>query len=267
GSQFPEFHFLMDGSLVLRFGRDSDYIHRFEDGKAAVSPLPAWLQQRSGNQLFVVRGGKGYASWGNEGPCPGKLEVLAASSGTSCGCVAVPGLLRTSSIGRDGSLIAPPEGIANTTCTRSSCSSSSVAAPDCYRVARGLFAECCRHPVPRPRPPHELRFRVAVRPPRRGRGAVPQALLGLAADSLDTVQSRKPGQRSRIRRRRAMQGEKSEKRDAGEHRDPRKCHMGAISGLRTDCSGLLKRLLLYLVDANPAQRARASANASRHELP
>jgi len=110
GSQFPEFHFLMDGSLVLRFGRDSDYIHRFEDGKAAVSPLPAWLQQRSGNQFFVVRGGKGYASWGNEGPCPGKLEVLAASSGTSCGCVAVPGLLRTSSIGRDGSLIAPPEG-------------------------------------------------------------------------------------------------------------------------------------------------------------
>jgi hypothetical protein len=72
--------------------------------------LPAWLQQRSGNQFFVVRSGKAYASWGTEGPCPGKLEVLVASSGKSCGCVSVPGLLRTSSIGRDGSLITVPGG-------------------------------------------------------------------------------------------------------------------------------------------------------------
>jgi hypothetical protein len=111
GAQFPEFHFLMDGGLVLRFGRDSDYVYRFDDGKAAVSPLlPAWLQQRSGNQFFVIRGGKGYASWGTQGSCPGQMEVLAASSGKSCGCVAVPGLARTASIGRDGSLIVPPQG-------------------------------------------------------------------------------------------------------------------------------------------------------------
>ena len=110
GAEFPEFQFLMDGSLVLRFGRDSDFKYRFEDGKAAISPMPTWLQQRSLNQLFVVRGGKGYASWGTQGPCPGKLEVLSASSGKSCGCLAVPSLLRTASIGRDGSLIAPPQG-------------------------------------------------------------------------------------------------------------------------------------------------------------
>ena len=110
GAEFPEFHFLMDGSLVLRFWPDSDFKYRFEDGKPAVSPLPTWLQQRSLNQFFVVRGGKGYASWGSQGPCPGQLEVLAASSGTSCGCMAVPGLLPDASIGRDGSLIVPPQG-------------------------------------------------------------------------------------------------------------------------------------------------------------
>ena len=79
---------------------------RIEDAKASTSDLPEWLQQRFVNQFSVVRFGKGYASWGDAGSCPGKLEVLA-TSGESCGCLGVPSLSRLASIGRDGSLMVP----------------------------------------------------------------------------------------------------------------------------------------------------------------
>ena len=91
--------FLMDGSLFLGS-------YRLEDAAIAISNVPAWLSLRSQNRLEVVRNGKGYASWGTQGPCPGELEVIAAS-GKTCGCLAVPRLSNESSIGRDGSLIVP----------------------------------------------------------------------------------------------------------------------------------------------------------------
>jgi hypothetical protein len=68
--------------------------------------LPAWLQSRAGNQLYVVRSGKAYATWGGGGQCGSQLELLA-TSGKSCGCVNVPGLTRSASVGRDGTLLVP----------------------------------------------------------------------------------------------------------------------------------------------------------------
>jgi hypothetical protein len=107
---FPTFDFLVDGSLVVRDATrgvgniESRYQARFEDGRAEPSGLPDWLSQRSTNPVFVVRGGKGYASWGRGGSCGGQLEVLAAS-GRSCGCIPVPHLGLGGTIGRDGSLM------------------------------------------------------------------------------------------------------------------------------------------------------------------
>ena len=106
GTTIPDFHFLMDGSLVMRSVVQHEYKLRFEDAKASTSDLPEWLRQRSVNQFSVVRFGKGYASWGDAGSCPGKLEVLA-TSGKSCGCLEVPSLSRLASIGRDGSRMVP----------------------------------------------------------------------------------------------------------------------------------------------------------------
>jgi hypothetical protein len=109
---FPEFRFLPDGSLVLRFVpprypiRRGPWKYRVEDGQAAVSLVPPWLAARGNGPFYVVRGGRGYVSWGGEGQCGLRLEVLAAS-GESCGCVAVPSLSDLTSVGRDGSLIVP----------------------------------------------------------------------------------------------------------------------------------------------------------------
>ena len=109
-----EFNFLMDGSLVTRgdsprtiFGPapTNHILERYLDGQSTPTALPSWLQARAANRLYVIRNGKGYASWGSGGSCGGALEVLAAS-GKSCGCVSVPGLSAYSSVGRDGSLIA-----------------------------------------------------------------------------------------------------------------------------------------------------------------
>ena len=55
----------------------------------------------------MVRSGKAYATWGAGGRCGGDLEILAASSGKSCGCVKVPKLTASASVGRDGSLMVP----------------------------------------------------------------------------------------------------------------------------------------------------------------
>jgi hypothetical protein len=113
GSGLPELQFLMDGSLALRFrGPDfpfdeGPWVGRFEDGEAGMSPAPEWLLQRGANALFVVRNGKAYASWGGARQCGANLEVVAALSGKSCGCLPVPNLGDKASVGRDGSLIVP----------------------------------------------------------------------------------------------------------------------------------------------------------------
>ncbi len=80
------------------------------------------------------------------------------------------------------------------------------------------------HPVPRPRPPDELRVRPAVRPARGAGGAIAQALLGLAPDPLHAVQQRQPRQRSGIPARGSVEEKKGEQGDAGDRREPCDCH-------------------------------------------
>ena len=115
GSGVPKFQFLMDGSLALGFvkvTRDppSSFVYRIEDGAEVAGPLPAWLSQRSGNVLFAARQGRAYVTWGGGGQCGADLEVLAAPAGKSCGCMKVPQLTHSASVGRDGSLIVPGQG-------------------------------------------------------------------------------------------------------------------------------------------------------------
>src|SRR5207248_6352620 len=76
-----------------------------------------------------------------------------------------------------------------------------------------------------PRPPDELRFRMAVRPTRGGRGAVAQALLGFAADPLDAVQQREAGKRPGIARRCTVEEEKYEEGNAGQQGEPSEHHI------------------------------------------
>ncbi|MFL5426090.1 MAG: hypothetical protein ACJ783_13730, partial [Myxococcales bacterium] len=108
---WPRLQFLMDGSVVLALAPTLldpfTFVNRIEDGVAVAGPLPDWLQQRSGNQLFPVRSGKAYATWGGGGQCGSDLEVVASGSGKSCGCLKVPQLSRSTSFARDGSLIVP----------------------------------------------------------------------------------------------------------------------------------------------------------------
>ncbi|TMF86205.1 MAG: hypothetical protein E6I08_12305 [Chloroflexi bacterium] len=111
---FPRFQFLMDGSLALGFVRSygdppSLFVSRIEDGAEVAGPLPAWLSQRSLDVVFAIRQGRGYAAFGGDGggACGADLEVLAAPSGKSCGCLKVPHLTREASVGRDGSLMVP----------------------------------------------------------------------------------------------------------------------------------------------------------------
>jgi hypothetical protein len=109
-----QLQFLMDGSLAFRSYSPrypfspGPWLGRFEDGKPSMSPVPQWLQERSGGKLYVIRNGRAYASWGaTGGSCASDLEILAAASGKSCGCLAVPNLDDVASIGRDASLIVP----------------------------------------------------------------------------------------------------------------------------------------------------------------
>lgn len=106
--------FLMDGSVAVGFHggsqgvKLSDVTYQFavQDGQTQASALPAWLQARASDVFYVARGGRAYAAWGAQGSChAGEVEVLGASSGKSCGCLAVPSLAGNSSIGRDGSLM------------------------------------------------------------------------------------------------------------------------------------------------------------------
>ena len=103
---------LMDGSVALRRGTSADWSWDMavNDGVSGVAPVPAWLAARATDSLAVVHGGAAYALWGPEGQCgPAGLEVVAAS-GKHCGCIPVPGLSRSASIGRDSSLIVPKGG-------------------------------------------------------------------------------------------------------------------------------------------------------------
>jgi len=120
GPANPKFQFLLDGSLALgqtapfQVGQVQDFsaaatrfVSRIEDGAAVAASLPDWLAPRAGNQLYAARSGKAYATWGGGGQCGADLEILAAPSGKSCGCVQVANLSATASVGRDGSLIVP----------------------------------------------------------------------------------------------------------------------------------------------------------------
>ena len=101
--------FLVDGSMVASHWGELN--GQFADLQTTVSPLPDWLAERRNNRLAVIRGGKGYGSWGSDSKCGAALEVLTGS-GQGCGCIAVPrlsppGVASLASIGRDGSLIVP----------------------------------------------------------------------------------------------------------------------------------------------------------------
>jgi len=92
--------FLLDGTLLQHSGNQFTV---WPDGASSPSPTPAWLAARGNAEwLSAIREGAGYAM---AGTCDG-IEVLA-KDGTSCGCLAVPGLSANTSIGRDGSLIVP----------------------------------------------------------------------------------------------------------------------------------------------------------------
>ena len=115
GPAGPKLQFLMDGSLAVGFGAFNDppssFAQRIEDGAEVAGPLPPWLSQRAANVLFAVRQGRAYATWGGGGQCGTDLEILT-NTGTSCGCVKVPQLSRSASVGRDGSLIVPHQNVA-----------------------------------------------------------------------------------------------------------------------------------------------------------
>ena len=115
------------GGLALR--ADNRFISVFQDAKPSVEPLPAWLALRATNQLAIARSGRGYASWGTTGLCEASQMEILTISGNSCGCVTVPDLSATTTVGRDGSVIAPegtsPPQCAGTASSRS-CSGSSI---------------------------------------------------------------------------------------------------------------------------------------------
>ena len=94
-----DLEYLLGGGLLRR--TINTYTEIWNDGSTTPTALPQWLASRaSGWWLRTIHGGKGYAMGGT---CAG-IEVLA-TSGKSCGCVAVPGVSQTTGIGRDGSVI------------------------------------------------------------------------------------------------------------------------------------------------------------------
>ncbi|MGZ6143111.1 MAG: hypothetical protein ACXWLM_07215 [Myxococcales bacterium] len=111
----PLLRSLMDGSLLLGAYHGASivtyqgigYMHRVLDGAEELDTLPDWLAQRHDDVFYAVRDGLAYASWGPSGPCGADSVEIVAVSGTSCGCLRVPNLTGSASVGRDGSLIVP----------------------------------------------------------------------------------------------------------------------------------------------------------------
>jgi hypothetical protein len=118
-AHFPVLRFLMDGSIAVGAGPQFSGVgwkYLVPDSQTTAAPLPTWMQERPTNPYFVIRNGRGYASWGQGGQCGMKsLEVLA-TSGKSCGCVSPPNA-QGFNVGRDGSMIVsePPANFG--TCT------------------------------------------------------------------------------------------------------------------------------------------------------
>ena len=112
---FPVIRFLLDGNVVIGFSHGSQgvvlanlgYKYEILDGKTSVNAPPAWLQARSNDPFFAIRGGRGYAAFSPSGSC---VEALTPA-GKSCGCLNVPSLSGHASVGRDGSLMVsePPQ--------------------------------------------------------------------------------------------------------------------------------------------------------------
>jgi hypothetical protein len=114
GGADPVLRFLVDGSIALGFpegGWEAIYKAVIRDGVASADPLPAWLQKHNGDSFAVIRGGRGYGTWGpfstacNQVDAAG-MEVLS-TSGKSCGCVTFGDISSNGSVGRDGSVIIP----------------------------------------------------------------------------------------------------------------------------------------------------------------
>ncbi|MGZ6125226.1 MAG: hypothetical protein ACXWLR_09725, partial [Myxococcales bacterium] len=123
-ARWAEARFLMDGSVVVGFRQGAqgvnfegvEWRYRIEDGRTATSALPDWMAERPNHVWYVIRNGAAYAAFGAAGTCAAdSLEVLAAS-GKSCGCLQVPQISGTSSVGRDGSLIVPRHAVNFGTC-------------------------------------------------------------------------------------------------------------------------------------------------------
>ncbi|WP_242335520.1 MULTISPECIES: hypothetical protein [Anaeromyxobacter] len=84
---------LLDGSLALQDGAGA-FVRRFEAGKLAGGPVPAWLAAAGGAALHRVLGGRAYAlarsAPDGSGACAQTLEIVAPD-GEVCGTLALPG--------------------------------------------------------------------------------------------------------------------------------------------------------------------------------
>lgn len=100
-----DFDLLAGSGLVWR--DIADTLIYFPDGQAAIGDAPAWLRARPHARFNLVEGGRAYAVNDAAGQCAG-LEIVASSSGKSCGCVALGKNGRTT-VGRDGSVMVPED--------------------------------------------------------------------------------------------------------------------------------------------------------------
>ncbi|WP_242346303.1 hypothetical protein [Anaeromyxobacter terrae] len=108
---------LLDGSLALQDATGS-FVRRFQAGKLAGGPVPAWLAAAGGAALHRVLGGRAYAlarsAPDGSGACAQSLEIVAPD-GEPCGTIALPGAAACESfpwrapsapwIGPDGTIV------------------------------------------------------------------------------------------------------------------------------------------------------------------
>jgi len=120
GQRFPALRPLTDGSVLVGFWSvassvDVQWSYRIADGATATTPAPGWITERAGSEFWPIRSGRGYAVAGGVACGPGVLEIVTAE-GESCGCMPIPAAGRSTSVGRDGSLIVPAGKVNTTTC-------------------------------------------------------------------------------------------------------------------------------------------------------